>query len=224
MVYTLRMSRLQGLYALIFGVFLLALVLASNRLHVSGAFRATVAGVALFCAILGVLGMLSPPSVLRADTSGLTLYSAILRRRVLFLAWHEIDSIEVVVRWIEQTGKESEGQPEWATLKGFNFSQKFDYPILIIRSTTPGRRARGRVNYSIAFISIASSSFVFSRSAIQDLVYEVDLEDPRSIVWLLPNHAYPPAVVDQINAVRTRAERNKGIQRDSNPKEVDTFG
>ena len=123
-----------------FGVFLLALVLASNRLPVSGAFRATVAGVALFFAILGVLGMIFPPSILRADTSGLTLYSAILRRSVLFLAWHEIDSLEVVVRWVEKTGGESDGQPEWATLKGFNFSQKFDYPILVIRSTTPARR------------------------------------------------------------------------------------
>ena len=190
MVYTLRTSRKYGFLRVLESSFIGVLPLLFFSDLLAGALGAvivyTVAGVTLFFVIIGVLGIVFPPRVLRADTSGVILHSAILRRAVVFLAWHEIASIEV------RAGDFKFGDDD----------ERTTIPILVIRTATPGRRARGCVNSSIRL----------SRLRIQEERPDVNLADPRNIMWVLFSEIPPDTIAEGINAVRARAERNKRMR------------
>ena len=186
MVYTLRMRRIIG-FPVVLGGLLLGLVSLlfpgslSFPVALIAPIKATLAGFALFLVFWGVLVMVFSKSVVRADPWGVTLYSAILPRAVVFLPWHEIASIEVTVREFQIQGDDA---------------GPYELPVLAIRATTPGRRGRGCVNYS--------------RSRLRHSMFDVDLEDPRNISWAIHHVSTPPVTIAQgINAVRARAERNK---------------
>ena len=188
MVYIVRIRRVSG-FPVVLGGLLFAASLFTGSLPFPHAFialiKATVAGFALFLVVWGVLVMVFSKSIVHADPSGVTLYSAILPRAVVFLPWQEIASIDVTVRQF----------PGEQTLTPA-LRRNFDLPILVIRTTTPGRRSRGCVNRS--------------RSRLQDAMFEVDLEDPRNIAWVLHHVSTLPVTISQgINAVRARAQRNK---------------
>lgn len=178
MSYLLRASREYGVWIALISLLIGVLALTSPDWPTGlGALKAPAVGAAFFMALVGLVLTAFPPSIVRADLSGVTLYSTILpNRSVEFLPWREITSFEITTRiYGDQQGIRHESK------------------ILMIRTETPGRRVKCCTN--------------LSRSVLRRAMPDVDPGDPRAIAWFLPTLAPPEIVVEKLKVVQAASQR-----------------